>query len=134
MHDITIGEVARQTGLRTSTIRYYESLHLLSPLYRVSGQRRYEISVIERIAFIQSAQKLGFSLTEIQELLSTPTGCIPLSERWQALAQQKLREIDQLILHAQDIKHRLGQGLNCACSDLENCIECVTQIFPWNDK
>src|SRR5579859_3654666 len=125
MEELTIGEIARQAGLRTSTIRYYEEINLLPAPRRVSGQRRYDATVLERLAFIQVAQKLGFSLTEIQLLFHHQEEQAPLSESWQTLARQKLTEVDQLIQRARSIKKLLGQGLNCHCPDLHDCINCV---------
>ena len=129
MQQFTIGEIARRTGHRPSTLRYYESINLLPAPLRVSGQRRYHEDILDRLSFIQSAQRLGFSLTEIQQLLNTPAGCIPLSENWQAMARQKLKEINQFIQHAQDIRQQLELGLGCDCSTLDSCIECLTGLY-----
>ena len=60
--ELTIGEVARRTGVATSAIRYYESIGLLPEPERESGQRRYRESVIGRLAFVGVAQSAGFSL------------------------------------------------------------------------
>jgi MerR family redox-sensitive transcriptional activator SoxR len=125
MPELTISEVAQRTGLRTSAIRYYESLNLLPVPQRVSGQRRYQPAIIERLVFIQTARRLGFSLTEIQSLLQEQPALIPLTERWQDLARKKLGEVKTLIQEAQQIQQRLEEGMGCACADLEDCIDCV---------
>lgn len=129
MEKLTIGEVAQRAGLRPSAIRYYESIQLLPAPQRTSGRRCYTVDVLERLNFIQAAQQLGFSLVEIRQLFNTTTACPSLSESWQRLAQQKLREINTLIRQAEDVKQHLIQGLNCECSNLDNCIECVTRIY-----
>ena len=120
---LTIGEVARQAGIRASAIRYYESIQLLPPAQRRSGRRLYGPEVFERLAFIQTARRLGFSLQEIQRLFDDQTR--PLSERWQSLANQKLGEVKSLIQQANTMQLLLERGLNCVCTDLDDCIDCV---------
>jgi MerR family redox-sensitive transcriptional activator SoxR len=128
MKELTISEVARQAGIRASAIRYYESVGLLPPPRRVSGQRRYHADVLRRLAFIQAAQAVGFTVAEMQTLLHELGGNMPLSTRWQSLAQRKLTEVDALILRAQSMKQMLEKGLHCDCPDLEHCIDCVLKI------
>ena len=128
MTELTISEVAKQAGIRASAIRYYESVGLLPLPRRVSGQRRYHADVLRRLAFIQAAQAVGFSLAEMQALLHELDENTPLSAHWQALAKQKLAEVDALIQRAQSMRRMLEQGLDCSCSDLEQCIDCVIKI------
>ncbi len=67
---LKIGELAVQTGLAVGTIRYYESLGLITPDHRSqTGYRYYTQSAIQRLQFIKKAQVLQFSLTEIQQIL-----------------------------------------------------------------
>lgn len=128
MTELTISEVARQAGMRASAIRYYESVGLLPLPARVSGQRRYHAGILRRLAFIQAAQSVGFSVAEMQTLFHELDGDAPLSTRWQLLAQQKLAEVDTLMQRARSMRRMLQQGLHCSCSDLEQCIDCVLQI------
>jgi len=125
MQELTITEVARQAGVRPSTLRYYESINLLPPPRRVSGRRRYDPTILNRLTFIQVAQKLGFSLAEIQILFHPQEGAISLSANWQHLARQKLTEVEMLIQRSHEIKRSLLQGLDCNCLDLPDCIDCV---------
>src|SRR5258708_38668037 len=107
MTALTISEVARQEGFGTSAIRYYEGGGLLPLPQRVSGQRRYHAEILRRLAFIQAAQAVGFSVAEMQMLLHELDGDTPLSARWQSLAQQKLAEVDMLIHRAQSMRPML---------------------------
>ncbi|MBO0796528.1 MAG: MerR family transcriptional regulator [Ktedonobacteraceae bacterium] len=125
MEELTISEVARRTGLRPSAIRYYESVNLLPAPRRVSGQRRYDVAILDRLSFIQVAQKLGFSLAEIQFLFHHQEENISLAEGWQVLARQKLAEVDTLIQRAHSMKQLLVRGMDCTCSNLHDCIDCV---------
>ena len=125
MEEMTIGEVARRAGLRTTTIRYYESLRVLPAPRRANGRRRYTADVLDRLAFIHVAQRLGFSLAEIALLFEHQDTTTPLSERWQTLARAKLADIDQLIRHAHEVRLSLVSGLGCHCSNLQECMDCV---------
>ena len=73
MHEatLTIGEVARRAGLKTSAIRYYESVGLLPEAPRESGQRRYGDDTLRRLQVIDVAKRAGFSLDEARVLLAT---------------------------------------------------------------
>ncbi len=128
MTELTISEVAKRAGIRTSAIRYYESVGLLPLPRRVSGQRRYHTDILRRLAFIQAAQAVGFSVAEMRTLLHELDEDTPVSARWQVLAKQKLAEVDVLIQRAQSMRRMLEQGLDCSCSDLEQCIDCVLEI------
>ena len=125
MEELTISEVAKRAGIRASAIRYYESVKLLPPPQRISGRRRYNTEILRQLTFIQVAQAAGFSLAEIQTFINELDGNAPLSERWQTLAQHKLAEIDALARKVQGMRMILQNGLNCSCSNLEECIDCI---------
>jgi MerR family transcriptional regulator, redox-sensitive transcriptional activator SoxR len=80
----------RAAGVRKSLLRYYESIGLLPPAARGSGQRRYDPSVLRRLAVIDVAQRAGLSLDEIGELLEI--GSDPFSPRLRALTERRLPE------------------------------------------
>jgi DNA-binding transcriptional MerR regulator len=106
---VPIGEIARHAGVRASLIRYYERIGLLHAPERVSGQRRYDLSILERLAVIDSAQRAGLSLDEIRSLLEA--GGDPRSEPMRALAARKVPEIDTLIDSAERVRHWLTAGI-----------------------
>jgi MerR family redox-sensitive transcriptional activator SoxR len=120
-NDWSIGEVARRAGLKRSAIRYYEQIGLLPEAERVAGQRRYDATVLMRLSIIDVAQRAGFTLAEIRTLLEGFAPKAPPSERWQALAQQKLSDVDALIERANGMKRLLKEGLECGCPSLEEC-------------
>src|SRR5262245_41454026 len=66
MAEMSIGEVARKMGLRSSAIRYYEKLGLIPKAPRLSGRRRYDERVLERLAMVRFAKHVGFSIAEIK--------------------------------------------------------------------
>jgi len=118
---LTIGQAAQRANLRPSALRYYESIGLLPPAQRRSGQRRYTPEVLERLQIIAVAKELGFSLDEIRVLLDGLSPDSSPSERWQSIASAKLPEVESLIKRAQAMKRILEMGLNCECISIENC-------------
>ena len=117
---LTIGQVAKRAGVRTSAIRYYERVGVLPPAERVSGQRRYHDETVERLGLIGAAQQAGFSLDESAELLrSSDEG--RASERLRVMAEHKLPDIRSLIDRAERMERWLEQASSCGCSTLEAC-------------
>jgi MerR family transcriptional regulator, redox-sensitive transcriptional activator SoxR len=117
---LTIGEVARRSGLRTSAIRYYEQEELLPAPARSSGRRSYSGEVFTALAVIRLAQEAGFSISEIRKLM-TGFGDEPASARWRSLAKEKLVEVEAMIERGQAIKALLEEGVRCGCLRLEDC-------------
>ncbi len=120
--ELTIGEVARRAGIRTSAIRYYESVGLLPAPARVNGHRRYDPTILQRLAVVHLAQQAGFTVAGIQTLLHGFAPDTPPAERWEALARRKLDEVDVLIQRARRMKEVLEIGLRCGCLRLEDCV------------
>ncbi len=123
---LTIGDVARQAGLHTSAIRYYEDIGVLPRPERTHGHRRYTSRVFQQLAFIQLARGAGFTMAEIQTLVSGFDETAPLGVRWRSLAEQKLAELDVQIARAQGMKRVLEEGMRCQCLDLDECLPLVT--------
>jgi MerR family redox-sensitive transcriptional activator SoxR len=114
---MTIGEIAKQSRVRASTIRYYEQLGLLPTPDRVSGQRRYDDGVLRRLAVIRFAKHVGFSLKEIGQLLQGP-GVPPNPERWREMAHRKMRDLAEAIDQASALQRMLQDTLSQACPKL----------------
>ena len=118
---MTIGEVARRARLRTSAIRYYEKIGLLPNTQRISGQRRYQPSILNHLAVINVAKRAGFRVDEMKQLFHGFGKGIPAFHRWQVLAQRKIAEMDDLIARAKEIKRLPEKADRCNCLDLEDC-------------
>jgi MerR family transcriptional regulator, redox-sensitive transcriptional activator SoxR len=127
MEELTISEVSRRSGVRATTIRYYESINVLPQPRRANGRRRYDAAILDRLAFIHIAQRLGFTLTEIGLLFEQGDTAAPLSQRWQAMAREKLSDVERLIRHAHEVRQALIDGLDCGCPNLDECIDCVLE-------
>jgi MerR family transcriptional regulator, redox-sensitive transcriptional activator SoxR len=122
MPQLLISDVARQAGLRASAIRYYERIGILAPADRVSGQRRYDRTVLYRLAVVQRAREIGFTLDEIRELFFGFRNATPASLRWQTLSERKLDELESMIKRIRTIKALLRRMREkCRCETLEQC-------------
>ena len=119
---LSISEVAKQIGVRPSAIRYYEQIGILAPAHRVSGQRRYDPIVLYRLAIIQRARQLGFTLTEIRQLFFGFRDSTRASERWRTLSQRKLAELDHLMEGIKAVRALLKKLMTkCQCNTLDEC-------------
>jgi len=124
MPELTISEVARQVGLQASAIRYYEKIGLLPRARRISGQRRYDATALYRLAIIQRARQLGFTLIEIRQLFFGFRDITRPSERWRTLSQRKLAELDQLMDGIKVVRGLLKKlKTKCRCDTLDQCGE-----------
>ena len=122
MSELTIGEVARRTGVATSALRYYEDAGILPAPERVNGRRRYGPDAVRVVEVVRFAQRAGFSHTEIPTLFHGFGPDTPLNERWATLAQAKVAELDALIDRATRMKRAIEAGLDCGCVRVEDCV------------
>jgi MerR family transcriptional regulator, redox-sensitive transcriptional activator SoxR len=122
MKELTIGEVAQYAGVSTSAIRYYESVGLLPLPKRVNGHRRYDPSVLKRLGLIQLLRQADFGIKELQVLFSGLNKNVPTSPQWQALAAEKVTEMDALIKQTQATKAWLVEALQRECKGIDDCV------------
>ena len=119
---LTIGDIARRTGVSTSAIRFYEGKGLLSPIRSGGNQRRFLRSDIRRLSFALIAQKLGLSVREIEaELSRLPQGRAPTQSDWQELSERVRDRLDQRISLLQRMRYRLSDCIGCGCLSLDKC-------------
>ena len=114
---LTIGELARRTGVATSALRYWEELDLMPAPARVSGQRRYPSSAVQLVGIILLLRDVGFSLRELKALIASR---LPVDD-WRQLAQRKLAELDQQIAQAQAARTAIAHALACQQDDILHC-------------
>jgi MerR family redox-sensitive transcriptional activator SoxR len=91
----------------------------------VSGQRRYESDVLDRLALIRFAQRAGFTIGEIRTLFEGFEEKTPMSARWQVLATEKLAEVEDLMDRAERMRTLLHQALACGCLRPEDCAKAI---------
>jgi DNA-binding transcriptional MerR regulator len=128
MRQLAIGEVAARAGMRTSRIRYYEARGLLPTPERAAGKRRYTKEVFRRLAIIDAAQRVGFTLEEIRDLLGSRDQ--PAHERLRQLALLKLPELDDLIARATSVRRVLKICSRCNCESIDVCRMFDDRVLP----
>jgi redox-sensitive transcriptional activator SoxR len=116
---MAIGEVAERAGMSTSRIRFYEARGLLPEPERAGGKRRYGEEVLRRLAIIDAAQRVGFTLEEIRDLLGSRDELA--HERLRQLALLKLPELDDLIARATSVRRVLKICSRCNCESINVC-------------
>ncbi|MGH3610890.1 MAG: MerR family transcriptional regulator [Pseudonocardiaceae bacterium] len=116
---LSIGQVAERAGMSASRIRYYESRGVLSEPARVGGKRRYSRDVLRRLAIVDAAQGVGFSLDEIRDLLGSRDQ--PAHERLRQLALLKVPELDDLIDRATSVRRLMEVCSRCSCKSIDVC-------------
>jgi MerR family transcriptional regulator, redox-sensitive transcriptional activator SoxR len=119
---MTIGEVARRSGVAASALRFYEDRGLIQSERAGSGHRRYPRSVLRKVAFIVFAQKIGMTLEEAgNELNRLPARRVPEGEDWARLSGNWTRRIDDRIAELERLRASLSGCIGCGCLSLSKC-------------
>jgi MerR family redox-sensitive transcriptional activator SoxR len=119
---LTVGEVAHRSGFAASALRYYEREGLIAASRSSGGQRRYERSVLRRLAFIRAARNIGLSLDEVREALDTlPGGRTPNKADWARLSKSWSKRLDEQIRALRALREGLDSCIGCGCLSLKRC-------------
>ena len=118
---LSIGQVARQSGVSSTALRYYEEAGVLPTPARRSGQRRYDDQVFRQLALIKLAQQAGFTISEIRTLLHGFPAHVTAAERWRTLANPKRAAVQALMERVLEMQDTLAQVSQCECKTLEQC-------------
>jgi MerR family redox-sensitive transcriptional activator SoxR len=119
---LTIGEVAKRSGVAASALRFYEDRGLIASERHGSGHRRYPRAVLRRIAFIVFAQRIGLTLDEIgAELAKLPPDRVPNRRDWAKLSSGWTARIDERIAELERLRAGLTECIGCGCLSLERC-------------
>ena len=119
---LTIGEVARRSGVAASALRFYEQRGLIRSERTGSGHRRYPRAVLRRIAFVVFAQRVGLTLDEIAaQLAKLPPERAPARRDWARLTSTWTARIDARIAELERLKAGLTECIGCGCLSLSRC-------------
>ncbi|HLI64856.1 MAG TPA: redox-sensitive transcriptional activator SoxR [Caulobacteraceae bacterium] len=119
---LSIGDLARRTGLSVSAIRFYEQRGLVSAVRSAGNQRRFLRSDIRRLSFALIAQRLGLSLSEIEtELATLPKGLPPTQGDWAAISRRIRERLDARIAMLERTREKLDGCIGCGCLSLDRC-------------
>lgn len=122
MAGLSIGELARRTGLAVSAIRFYETQGLVRSARTPGGQRRFEKADVRRLSFVLICQRLGFSLAEIAaQLDALPRHRAPTQRDWSRMSRGFRGDIDARIASLEQLRDRLNGCIGCGCLSLKKC-------------
>lgn len=118
---LQIGELAKQTGIAVSALRYYQKVALLEPCYVASDTkyRYYQPSDVALAKFIKKSQRLGFSLDEIKQILSERDAGRSPCPKVRLLAKRKIEDLHKQIAELQKLEQELNDYIVEASADLE---------------
>lgn len=119
---LSVGEVARRSGVAVSTLHFYEAKGLIASHRTEGNQRRYGREVLRRVAFIRVAQRVGISLQEIAEALDTlPAHGSPSRADWKRLSHSWRGELDERIAQLEKLRDTLDDCIGCGCLSIDRC-------------
>ncbi|BCB80715.1 redox-sensitive transcriptional activator SoxR [Phytohabitans flavus] len=119
---LTIGELARRSGVAPSALRYYERLGLIRAVRTGGNQRRYQRAELRRVAFIRISQQVGVSLEELREALaSLPESRTPTKADWAALSARWRGRLNDQIAFLERLRDDLTGCIGCGCLSLQRC-------------
>ncbi|MFT4809005.1 MAG: MerR family redox-sensitive transcriptional activator SoxR [Paraglaciecola sp.] len=120
--NLSVGYVAKRTGVKVSTLHFYEQKGLIRSWRNQGNQRRYKRDVLRRISVIKAAQKLGISLSSIyQTFLGMPNGRTPDKKDWAQLSKRWQQQLDQQISALTKLRDSLDGCIGCGCLSMQNC-------------
>ena len=119
---LSVGEVARRSGVAVSTLHFYETKGLIFSLRTEGNQRRYPRGILRRVAVIKVAQRTGIPLATIQAALARlPDGRAPTAEDWAALSGAWRAELDDRIRRLTQLRDQMDDCIGCGCLSLKAC-------------
>ncbi|WP_433274810.1 redox-sensitive transcriptional activator SoxR [Actinosynnema sp. CS-041913] len=119
---LTIGQVAERSGVPHTALRFYEDRGLIASERTAGNQRRYARSVLRRLAFIRTAQRVGLSLEDVHDALATlPDNRTPTKSDWSRLSTAWHAELDARIDALIRLRDRLTSCIGCGCLSLRSC-------------
>ncbi|MGQ4878577.1 redox-sensitive transcriptional activator SoxR [Billgrantia sp. LNSP4103-1] len=120
--DLSVGEVARRSGLAVSAIHFYEAKGLIKSRRNAGNQRRFSRDVLRRVAIIKVAQRTGITLAEIRAAFDTlPASRAPTAADWQRLSASWRHALDERIGRLTKLRDQLDHCIGCGCLSMEEC-------------
>ena len=119
---LSIGALAKRTGLAVSAIRYYEAQGLIAPWRNAGGQRRFDRADLRRVGFVMIAPQFGFTPPQIKaELDRLPGGRTPTKADWTRISEGFRAALDARIATLNRLRDNLDGCIGCGCLSLEAC-------------
>ncbi len=123
MGEISIGQLARETGVKIPTIRYYESIGIMPKPSRTESNRRlYGTVAAQRLRFVRHARELGFEIDAIRQLLALQDDPHQSCATADRIARAHLLEVERRISSLRALRTELKKMLEgCARSQVAQC-------------
>ena len=119
---LTIGEVARRSGVAVSTLHFYEAKGLIRSWRTNGNQRRYAREVLRRVAIIRVAQRTGMELEAIRKALKAlPRERTPTAQDWEKLSAGWKNDLNARIERLTGLRDQLNGCIGCGCLSMEAC-------------
>jgi MerR family transcriptional regulator, redox-sensitive transcriptional activator SoxR len=126
MTELTVGEVARRSGVAISALHFYEAKGLITSQRTAGNQRRYARDVLRRVAVIRTAQRVGISLEQIATALATmPQRQAPTRADWSRLSRLWRADLNQRIAQLEKLRDTL---------DDSSAVRCAIQVMRWRAR
>lgn len=122
IHELSVGELAKRSGVAVSAIHFYEAKGLIKSRRNAGNQRRFPREVLRRVAVIKVAQRTGIPLALVRDALATlPTDRAPTAADWAKLSARWRAELDTRIERLTRLRNELGGCIGCGCLSLKVC-------------
>ncbi|MBB4200657.1 redox-sensitive transcriptional activator SoxR [Rhodoblastus sphagnicola] len=119
---LTVGEVAKRSGVAVSTVHFYEARSLIKGWRTEGNQRRYHRSVLRRIAIIRVALLAGVPLATVRDaLIDLPHDRVPTKADWARFAKAWRDMLEQRIFNLTQLRDQITSCIGCGCLSLEEC-------------
>lgn len=122
LEELTVGQVSQRSGVAVSALHFYERQGLIRSRRTGGNQRRFDRSVLRRVAVIRAAQRAGIPLSHIASVFAElPEDGVPDQADWQRLSAAWRKELDERIGQLEALRDRLGGCIGCGCLSLAEC-------------
>ncbi|HYW58348.1 MAG TPA: redox-sensitive transcriptional activator SoxR [Polaromonas sp.] len=119
---LSVGDMARRSGVAVSTLHFYESKGLISSSRTEGNQRRYARTMLRRVAFIRVAQRVGIALADIEAALAhLPGDAAPSRTDWTRLSAAWRDDLDERITQLRKLRDTLDDCIGCGCLSIDKC-------------
>ena len=126
----SVGRVAQRSGVKVSTLHFYEQKGLIHSVRNAGNQRRYTADVVRRVSVIKAAQKMGINLESIKQAFSKlPDQRTPTMRDWEKLSRGWQAELNARIAYLERLRDSLTGCIGCGCLSMKNC-----PIYNADDK
>ena len=121
-NELTVGDMARRSGVPVSTLHFYEKKGLITSRRTDGNQRRYPRGLLRHVAIIRIAQRAGISLAEIKETMSSlPEDRAPTAQEWRRMSASWADRLDDRIKALSQLRDDMQGCIGCGCLSMRSC-------------